>query len=119
MPRRTDSRRYTARHYQDVAALLAAERADHGASPALNRIIAGFAALFAEDSSGAGPDTFNRELFGQAARGYVAPTARPRRRSDRSEAVSHTHEFDGQVLTHAHASYTLEHGYYEHPEDAS
>jgi hypothetical protein len=112
MPSRT-SRAYTARHYQDVAALLAAERAEHGASPALNRIIAATARLFAEDST-----SFSRELFGHAARGEVAPATRPRRRSGQSEA-EHVHTFDGQVLRHSHAGYDLNRGYYEHPEDAS
>lgn len=65
------SNRYTARHFQDIAALLAAEREQNGPSPALSRIITEFAALLAENSA-----SFNRKLFGQAARGQVAPTAR-------------------------------------------
>lgn len=73
---------YSAQHYQDVAGLLAAERREHGASPALNRIITDFARMFAADNP-----PFSRALFGQAARGQVAPTAKKPARSDRSEEV--------------------------------
>ena len=75
---RGDSRRYTARHYQEIAALLAAERAEHGASPALNRIITEFTALLTADATGRG-ESFDPVLFGQAARGEVKPTTRPAR----------------------------------------
>jgi hypothetical protein len=63
---------YNSKHYQDVARLLAAEREQNGPSPALNRLTAAFARLFAEDSG-----RFNRELFGKAARGTVPVTTRP------------------------------------------
>jgi hypothetical protein len=73
--------RYTQQHFQDLAALLAAEREQNGPSPALNRITAAITALFAENSA-----RFNRELFGKAARGTVPVTTRPASlRSDRSE----------------------------------
>lgn len=67
------SSRYTQRHFQDFAALLAAEREQNGPSPALNRILAAVTTLLAENSA-----NFNRELFGKAARGTVAPATRPR-----------------------------------------
>lgn len=121
--------RYTQRHFQDFAALLAAEREQNGPSPALSRIITAVTQLFAENSA-----NFNRELFGKAARGTVSPAARPRRKpqsgvraQDRpgwDEAVAeagrsrHAHRFDGQSLTHEHNDGDAPHGYYEHPEDA-
>jgi hypothetical protein len=80
------SSRYTQQHFQDFAALLAAEREQNGPSPALNRILAAVTQLFAENNP-----RFNRELFGKAARGTVSPTARPQSlrkppaTSDRSE----------------------------------
>jgi hypothetical protein len=64
--------RYTQQHFQDLAALLAAEREQNGPSPALNRITAAITQLFAENSA-----SFNRELFGKAARGTVPVTTRP------------------------------------------
>jgi hypothetical protein len=93
---------YTQRHFQDLAALLAAEREQNGPSPALNRITAAITELFANDSP-----AFRRDLFGRAARGKVPATARPRRRSDRSEAPE------------SGPGGNLGHGYYEHPEDIS
>jgi hypothetical protein len=74
MPTRT-SNRYTAQHFQDFAALLAAEREQNGPSPTLNRITAAITRLFAENSA-----NFNRELFGRAARGQVSPATKPRPR---------------------------------------
>jgi len=106
--------RYTQQHFQDLAALLAAEREQNGPSPALNRITAAITQLFAENST-----SFNRELFGKAARGTVPVTTRPASlRSGRPEKPGfHTHQSDGQRLTHKHDDGNVPHGYYEHLED--
>jgi hypothetical protein len=92
------SRKYTQRHFRDIAALLAAERAEHGPSPALSRITAAFTVLFAEDSradaTAGNPRHFDPVLFGRAARGEVSPTAQRQRRrrpgpaDDREAAMS-------------------------------
>jgi len=85
------SRKYTQRHFRDVAGLLAAEREAHGASPALSRLVTAFTELFAEDSRpAAGTGTrrvFDPVLFGQAARGEIAVTARRPRTRDQATAV--------------------------------
>jgi hypothetical protein len=73
------SRRYTTRHFQDIAGLLVAERETNGPSPALNRIVTAFTMLFAEDSKSAGTTSFDPVLFRQAALGQVAVTARSQR----------------------------------------
>jgi len=106
------SHRYTTQHFQDFAVLLAAEREQNGPSPALNRITAAITRLLAENSA-----SFNRELFGKAARGNVPVTTRPRRKEARSPGP-HTHRQAGQRLTHEHEGGDTPHGYYEHPEDA-
>lgn len=76
---------YNTRQYQQFAAVLATEREQNGASPALNRITAAITKLFADDNA-----RFSRELFGKAARGHVPATTRlrPRSRSDRSEDLN-------------------------------
>lgn len=82
MPAR-NGRAYTTRHFQDIAALLAAERTANGPSPALNRITDAFTALFTEDSRRAGsqpPYIFDPVLFREAALGTKPVTARPARR---------------------------------------
>lgn len=80
----TPSGRYTQRHFRDFAALLAAEREQNSPSPALNRILAAVTRLFAENSA-----SFNRELFGHAARGNVPATTRPRRSPVSPPSVPH------------------------------
>jgi hypothetical protein len=85
------SRKYTARHFQDIAGLLATERTANGPSPALNRITAAFTALLTEDSMSAGsrpPYIFDPVLFRQAALGQVPVSTRPRRR--KAGAANHT-----------------------------
>ena len=74
---------YTQQNYQQIAALLAAERETNGPSPVLSRIVTAFTTMLARDNP-----RFSTELFGQAARGQVAATTRPQRKStgsDRSE----------------------------------
>lgn len=76
------SRRYTQRHFQDITRLLAGEREQHGASPALDRMVTAFTDLFTADSKGAGsklPYTFDPVLFRRAAMGRVPVTSRPQR----------------------------------------
>jgi len=106
--------RYTQQHFQDLAALLAAEREQNGPSPALNRITAAITQMLAENSA-----RFNRELFGKAARGTVPVTTRPASLSRNRTTGQHDHESGGQVITHAHAGGNIAHGYYGHPEDAA
>jgi hypothetical protein len=77
MPARQSSR-YTTRHFQDIAGLLAAERTANGPSPALNRITTAFTALLTEDSKDTGA-RFDPVLFRRAALGQVPVTARPQR----------------------------------------
>ena len=84
------SRVYTQRHYRAAAAILAAERAAHGASPALNRITEAFIRDFVQDCKDAGsrePYLFDPVLFRRAALGEV-PVTEKRARQQKQETRS-------------------------------
>ena len=100
------SRRYRQPHFRDAAAILAAERAGYGATPALNRITAAFTALFLADSRSAGsrpPYVFDPVLFREVALGKQAVNARPPQRRTRTPRTPrHYHSATGQENTPCH-----------------